>query len=132
MTKDETQRIRVTLNLDAWIYGLAKRMSKVEERPISRIVDEALFPIVEKFSFATPEAWKAECANRATEEMENGYEPPEVDDNDDTEMDALMKKLHTASSNEEKLLILEELKELTELRKSQDEYRNRWIKYCSE
>jgi len=133
MQKEDKGRIRVTLNLDAKIYDLAKRMSKVEQKPISRIVDEALRPIVERYGFQTPEEWEEEYRHRDFAEMEemSNFDPPDTESEADHEMEEAYDKIISAKTHEARLEALEGMKTLTESRQAKDEYRNRWIKYCS-
>ncbi len=57
MPSANKDRIRVTLHVDRDLYSLAKTLSKIEGKPISRLFDEAIAPLVEKYRYS-PEEWE--------------------------------------------------------------------------
>ena len=131
MDSSKKPRIRISLNVDEEIHALLKKMSKVEQKPISRIFDEVFCSIVEPYKFPTPEEWKDEQGDRAYQQIEDQYnfEPPEPEF--DHEMSRILKKIPEAKNDDERNKAYAEMHDLIESRKEKDEYRKRWIKHCS-
>ncbi len=135
MPRIKEDRVKVTLTVDREIYLLAQRKSKVEQKPISRIFDETIAAVVEPYRYPTPEdAHDMMSVERLEQEIEKmaalaeDYAKPAVD----TELAELLAKIQDAPDNESRTAAIQELNELQESRKEKDEFRQRWIKYCSD
>jgi len=118
MPSANKDRIRVTLHVDREIYGLLKKWSLIDEKPISRIFDDVFAPLVERFKYSSLEEWEvAEYVARQEEE--------------ETMDEALIEEmereaqLDSMPESEQRKLAMAQLKKL---KKKDEEYRARWRK----
>lgn len=136
MPSANKDRIRVTLHVDRGIYSLLQKMSKVEQKPMSRIIDEAIKPLVERYQFPTPESWERFDIERKVSEGILDFDMEHIDSvietPSDEELRELSRLLNEAKGHDERKSIIDAISERIKTLKEKDEYRQRWVKYCSE
>jgi hypothetical protein len=121
MPSANKDRITVSLHVDKDIYKLAKRWSRIEGKPISRLFDEVFAPHVEAYKYPTPEDWYAAQAEMQLEK--ESFDSPEIDRA--IEQHETKQKYWASLSEAKKKEAIEEMLEKTFAQEK--EYRERWI-----
>ena len=106
MVTAKESRVTVSLHLNKNLYTLLKRCSKIEKRPMSRIVDQLLENNLDKYQFETLEKWEAEEEHRRMLEQIEAHEEQDQEYDQDhapLPIDAIVERLKKNLESLEKL-----------------------------